>query len=246
MLAFIDESGIPHPNDPNEYCVVVAVCYDEQHSRAVSRRIYAMKRDVLRADQAELKGQKLLKGKSYRESPVKRVFAENFFAALRNLPITVFAAIMQGPFDAPTQDAPELLGYRFRILLERIDLLAAERGEFANLLFDGRGTRFGQLSNLFSNYLFRSNQGRARTRITDSPAFVDSAYSTGIQIADMCAYVVRSYHEKRLFGDSPLPNDEYSHAIVRWHQTIRQLTRNFISDTGELRPGLYQLPRGVR
>lgn len=63
MLAFIDESGIPHPNDKSERPVVVAACFDEQDSRTISQRIYALKRDILQAENAELKGQKLLKEK---------------------------------------------------------------------------------------------------------------------------------------------------------------------------------------
>lgn len=246
MLAFIDESGFPHPNDKNDYPVVVAVCFDEQYSRAISRRIHAMKREVLQAERAELKGQRLLSERAYRNSPVKRVFAENFFAYLRNSHMTVFASIMQSPFDHTTQEENQLLGYRFRVLLERIDLLAAERGSFANLLFDGRGTRFGLMSSLFSDYLFRSNEGRARARIADSPAFVDSAYSTGIQIADMCAYALRTYHEQRLPVNTLRPNHEYAHAVVRWNQIIQQLTRNLFNSNGERRPGIYRLPRGVR
>lgn len=246
MLAFIDESGNPHTNDENEYSTVVAVCLDEQHSRAISRRIYAMKRGVLQSEEAELKGQKHLSERVYRGSPVKRVLAENFFTALRNSQVTVFAAIMRGPFTHDQPEARRMLGYRFRVLLERIDLLAAERESFANLLFDGRGTRFKQLSSHFSNYLFWSNEGRSRTRVADSPAFVESAYSTGIQIADMCAYALRVYYEKGLSPNQPRSNDEYAHAVIRWYQTTQQLTRDFTIGEGERRQGLYRLPRGVR
>ena len=246
MLVFIDESGNPHAHDENEYSVVVAMCLDERHSRAISRRIHAMKRDVLQAEGAEMKGQKHLSQRAFRSSPVKRVFAENFFTTLRNSQVTVFAAIMRGPFEHAPPTEGEMLGYRFRVLLERVNFLALERDAFANLLFDGRGTRFGRLSNLFSNYLHRSNEGRSRTRVTDSPAFVESAYSTGIQIADMCAYVLRTYYENGLFANQPRSNDEYSHAVIRWYRTIEQMTRNDTTSDGERRPGLYRLPRGVR
>ena len=246
MLAFIDESGIPHPNDKSARPVVVAVCFDEQDSRSISQRIFALKRDILQAESAELKGQRLLSEKAYRSSPVKRVFAERFFAVMSDSPVTVFAAIMRGPFAEATPEESERLGYRFRLLLERIHLLAAERDTYANLLFDGRGTRFGQLNALFSNYLFRSNAGQALNRIADSPAFVDSAYSTGIQIADLCAYALRVYYEKGLPTPPPRPNDEYSHAVIRWHHTIRQLTRDFTTNAGVTRYGLYRTPVSVR
>ena len=47
MLAFIDESGHPHENDPSTRPVVVAVCFEEEDSRYISGRIHAMKRDIL-------------------------------------------------------------------------------------------------------------------------------------------------------------------------------------------------------
>ena len=47
MLAFIDESGNPHPNDASSRPVIAAVCFDEKDSRAISRRTYAMKHDLL-------------------------------------------------------------------------------------------------------------------------------------------------------------------------------------------------------
>ena len=34
MLAFIDESGNPHPNDASSRPVIAAVCFDEKDSRA--------------------------------------------------------------------------------------------------------------------------------------------------------------------------------------------------------------------
>ena len=245
MLAFIDESGLPNPNDGSSRPVVAAVCYDESESRAISRRIFAMKRRILQAEQAELKGSNLLKAKAYRTSRAKRIFAEEFFSVLGTLPVTVFATIMHSPFHQPLKEEANL-GNRFRFLLQRIALLAAERGEFANILFDGRGTRFGQTSRRFSNYLYRSNEGKASVHIADAPTFVDSSSSAGIQIADMCAYTIRVYQENRLFAESPAANDEYLHAVRRWYRVIEGRTADLATLDGESRPGFYFLRQGER
>ncbi len=227
MLAFIDESGKPNPNDANSRPVVVAVCFDESVSRDITRRIYAIKRNLLDSQQteAELKGTKLLKEKTYTRSRASRLFAEDFFAALSTWEVTIFATIMRAPFAARQKDG--LLETRFRYLLQRIDLLAAECGTHANVMFDGRGDEFRDLSRRFSGYLFRSNEGRRRLNITDSPAFVDSATSAGIQIADMCAYVISKYQEKQLFSLPPSQDDCYQRAVRSWYRYIESRTRDF-------------------
>ena len=245
MLAFIDESGLPNPNDGSTRPVVAAVCYDETDSRAISRRLFAMKRHLLHAEQAELKGSRLLKEKAYRTSATKRIFAEEFFSVLGELPVTVFASILRGPFPL-SLNTENKLGIRFRFLLERIESLAEDRAAIANVLFDGRGTRFGQASKRFSGYLFRSNQGQASVHIVDAPAFVDSASSIGIQIADLCSYVIRVYQENRLYENPPTAGNEYLHAMRRWYRTIQSLTRDFPVVNGEIRYGLHRLPAGVR
>ena len=247
MLAFIDESGVPHPNDVSTRPVVAAVCFDEGDSRVISRRLYAMKRDLLgsaRAD-VELKGKKLLKEKTYLNSSASRMFAEDFFAALSDWGVTAFATIMQAPF-SPQPEPSGLLESRFRYLLQRIDLFAADRNAYASILFDGRGSQFRDLSRRFSGYLFRSYRGQACAHITDTPAFVDSVTSAGIQMADMCAYAIRVYQEHRLFANPPSSDDEYQRAVRSWYRYIERLTLDLPDGDGEIRYGLYRMRVGVR
>ena len=247
MLAFIDESGQPNHGDASTRPVVAVVCFDESQSRLITRQLYDLKRTCLDPQQteAELKGKKLLKAETYRKSRASRIFVEEFFAVLQSWNLTVFATIMEAPFHrAP--DRSGLLPRRFRYLLQRMELLAAERETYANVLFDGRGSQFKTLSRLFANFLYRSNEGQASVHIADAPAFVDSATSAGIQIADMCAYVIRVYQEQHLFEAPPPSGDEYLHAIRRWYRTIQGLSRDFPTGGGTVRYGLQRLPRGVR
>ena len=166
--------------------------------------------------------------------------------ALAGWEVTVLATVMQSPFAATPPQSSGVLETRFRYPLQRIDALAAERDAYASVLFDGRGSQFRDLSRRFSGYLFHSNEGKAGAHIADTPAFVDSATSAGIQIADMCAYVVRVDHEKQL-SRGPLPSgDEYLRAIRRWYRLIGQLTVNFTISNGQPLRGIYRLPPGVR
>ena len=144
----------------------------------------------------------------------------------------------------PPPTGASRLENRFRFLLQRIDLLAAENNTLANIVFDGLGNRFHELGWSFSNYLFRSNEGQASVHIADTPLFVDSKSAVGIQIADMCAYTIRVYQENRLFMVPPA--DDYQRDVSRWYRAIQGLSRDLPTGNGQVRYGLYFLSPGVR
>ena len=244
MLAFIDESGYPHPNDPSNRPVVIAVCIDEENLRLVSGRVHALKRDLLKRERMELKGVNLLNRRTFRRKPDYVSFLEEFFGnLLNNLPITVFGVIMQAPFEDPLED-DGFLPDRFRYLVQRIQLLAEEKDKMAVIMFDGSANLYGGIGWQFNSFLYRSEEGRACDRITDAPSFVDSQTSAGIQIADMVASVVRQYQEAELFRTPPPAGDAYLYAIRRWYGIIEQRTRDLVSHDGFDRPGLYRLGTG--
>ena len=244
MLAFIDESGHPRPNDPTSRPVVVAVCFEEKDARSISGQVHAMKRDVLKRERVELKASSIISKNTYGRIAEARAFAEDFFAGLRNLPVTIFGVVMESPF--PPQQQGDFLENRFRFLLQRIELLAEEHDTMATVLFDGDTGVFKRLSAQFSGYLYRSTEGSAHTRIADTPAFVDSASSIGIQIADMCAYVMRVYHEQGLSRRQPPQGNEYLIAIRRWYRIMQELSRDLATAANEPRRGIYFMPQGDR
>ena len=247
MLAFIDESGHPHPTDQNSRPVVAAVCFDESLARTISRRVYAMKQATLglTGAQNELKGRVLLSRSNYRRRPEARALGDELFTEFRNLPVTVFAMVMEAPF-GPWQSDDNRLENRFRFLLQRIELLASEQNTMANVMFDGHSSQLSGLSERFSGYLFRSAEGIAHRHIADTPSFVDSASSVGIQMADLCAYVVRVYQQNGLFRESPGQEDEYLFSIRRWYRVIEERTRDFVTESGELRQGFCFMEQGDR
>ena len=242
MLAFIDESGHPHPNDSHKRPVVVAICIEAEHSRLVSGRIHALKRDMLNRERLELKGTNLLNRTTYRRKPDYANCAEEFFNTLTELPITVFAVVMEAPFTLRESDSDRLPN-RFRYLVQRVQLLAEEKHKMATILFDGTPELYQDVGWKFNSFLYRSEEGRACDRITDAPAFVDSVTSAGIQIADMVAYVVRKYQEE-VFDASPPIGDLYLYAIRRWYRMIMQKTVDLTTDDGEERRGVYFMPVG--
>ena len=245
MLAFIDESGHPHPNDPNQRPVVVAVCMEERQGRLVAGRLHGLKRDFLGRERTELKGNKFINRRTFRRKPDYVSFLEEFFNTLLNLPLTVFAVIMQAPFEHRPSTEDSYLPNRFRFLIQRIELLAEEQDKMATIMFDGSAGLYGGLGWQFNGFLYRSEEGRACTHITDAPSFVDSQTSAGIQIADMMASVIRQYEEAGLYRQAPSVGDTYLLTIRRWYNLIERKTRDDLSTIdGYNRPGFYRLQAG--
>lgn len=244
MLIFIDESGHPHPNDAATRPVVTAVCISDRDSRMISGRIHALKRDILGFERMELKGRNLINRPTFRRKPEYNQFLEEFFSAVLNLPITIFAVIMENPFYVSAAEVDRLPN-RYRYLVQRIELLAEQRDEMATIMFDGQPNLFGGVGWQFNGFLYRSDEGRACTHITDAPSFVDSKTSTGIQIADLAASVIRIYHEADLHRSAPPPGDHFLFAIRRWHRIIEEKTQsNLVSHEGYSRPGFFRIAIG--
>ena len=239
MLAFIDESGHPHPNDPATRPVVAAVCFSERESRRIGGRIHGLKRDVLGRERIEIKGRNIINRRTFRRKPDYAAFVEEFFSAVLNLPLVVFGVVMERPSAVQAPDS-NFLPTQFRYLVQRIELLAESQDEMATILFDGSAGQLGGLSFKFDSFLYRSEEGRASTHVTDTPFFGDSKASSGIQIADMVASVLRQYEEAEIYRRPP--SDPYLLAIRRYYRIIEEKTLDQTSHDGYQRPGIYRMP----
>ena len=119
---------------------------------------------------------------------------ESVFDQLRNLPLTIFAVTM----DQPTQVIPRQtihLPSQYRYILQRVNTLVLDEPAMAVVLVDGDGSQYGGLSRKFEQYLNRHYEGQSMTKVVDTPYFVDSQFTTGVQLADLIAGVIR--HTKR-------------------------------------------------
>ncbi len=78
-------------------------------------------------------------------------------------------------------------------------------------------------------------------KVVDTPYFVDSRFTTGIQLADLVAGVIRQYEEAELFGKPP--SDAYQSAIVRYYGIIAAKTGDMLDPTGRFSwHGLHRMP----
>lgn len=243
MLSFIDESGHPNPGDPNRRPVLAAVCYPEQESRNISRQIFAIKRSLLGPERTglELKARSLLNRRTFERKRELHELVESVFDQIRNFPITTFAVIMERPETEIPKDST-YLPRQYRYILQRVNALLYGRPDMAVVLVDGNGSQEGGLSGKLERYLNRSHEGQSMTNVVDTPYFVDSRLTTGIQLADLVAGVVRQYQEAELFRNRH-PSDYYLRAISRYYSIIESKTQELTDpNTGFTLHGLHLMP----
>ncbi len=241
MFVYIDESGHPHPNDPHPRPVDLAVCLKREDVRQITGALHRFSEDFraslpsttrLRSDEREGKATAFLSRKQW-SGPAKRVYADSVMDLIRNLDVTIFAMVMERP-DRPIYRGADYLQPQHRWILERVDALIErkEPGRLATLVFDGRERSENiRLDKCFSNFLFRSAEGRALARIVPGVLFVDSEITPGIKLADFCAYILRVYYEHGLDRQDPRGNP-YLTTIKRYAEIIRQKTFDWEDEDG--------------
>ena len=246
LFAFIDESGHPHPNDSNTRPVLACVCIRADRLRSLNTELFLLKRDLLGKGQfsVEAKANQLLTRGTLRKCPDEREFVESFFDLVRNFPLVVFAIVMERPTSEPPTDR-NFLPMPFRYILQRINRFTEldPDTDLASVMFDGNGSQFNQISERFSNWLFRSRSGRSLTHLAESPFFVDSRFTPGIQVADMVAGVIRIYQENQLNQGVP-SGDSFLSAISRYYDVVRQKSIDLPAptDSAESLYGIYFMP----
>ena len=92
--------------------------------------------------------------------------------------MVAFAIVMEKPLSEPPKDL-NFLRKQFRFILQRVNALAELKSDdgLAAVMFNGNGSQFSNLAERFSNWIFRSESGRALDRLAESPFFVDSKFT---------------------------------------------------------------------
>jgi len=202
MLIFIDESGQPRPNDPSPFSVLSAIALKAEHSRNFSREIFNLKKIFKGIDDAyvwEIKGRKLL-GPKY-ISPRKREFTEEIFALCRECKVKTFASIMERPKDHLLDlELDPHIHELYKYLMRRINKYVLEeyQDRRAIFLFDAQDDKSNErLAKRFTNFLFKSKKGWEYLNILDTPFFVNSKMTPGIQVADLFAYIINKRFQRK-------------------------------------------------
>ena len=198
MLVFIDESEWPKPSAPSGYTVWAAVALQPQLSKSFSREIFNLERKFWRINEPhefEIKGRMLLSSRAL-TSPKKVEFVEEVVSLCKHYQLLTFAVGMQ------QLEEPMLAGFSseesriFRVyhyLLERVEAMMQESylDDMAMVLLDSADKETNKRRAIaFGNFLYGHEAGKSIQKIVETPFFVSSSLTPGIQIADLFAYAV--------------------------------------------------------
>lgn len=259
MLVFIDESGLPLPFDSCTRPTLCAVCIPKETHRTVTGVIFNIKKRVygVPSDPSqliEIKANKLLVRRVFREaeagiaSAIKKVdllnaiidACESIFSFIR-----VYAVVMHRPPAVPTYP-PQHLEKENIALLQRVDSLMGQRyvnsNRMASIIFDEKDIN-GDMKRAyaFSQYMFTSPRGRSCSEtILDTPLFVASEHSPGIQLADLLAGAIRIYYESRIEQQTSL--GAFETAVSKLHAYAKSKTDDFSDGNGNTNFGFYEMP----
>jgi hypothetical protein len=243
VLAFIDESGFPHPNDETLNPVLAAVCIPKDEVRSLMQKMYNIKMDIFGRHDVELKAVNVIKSKSLTRNTNNKIFADRVMNEVINntLNLKIFAIVMDKPQE-PIEVEEGTFPNHYRFLLQRINGYSHIKRRKCVVCFDSQDEGNDMIiSHKMKNYLFRSGEGNDCDSIVESAFFVSSKVEEGIQLADLCAGVIRKYHELCLSGS---PMDAFSTWISELYSKVQVRTCSVPSPNGEQQlHGIYKMPQ---
>ena len=196
MLIFVDESEWPHPKAPDGYTVWGAVAMHPSKSKSFVREIFNLERKFWKVSepyQFEIKGRLLLNARAV-TSPKKCEFCEEVVSLCKLSGIKAFAVGLRNTSGVMFEGLTEPIVYKaYSLLLERIEAMMSEEfdSEVAMIVLDSADeTTDTKRALAFGNYIYGSEMGRTAVHVVETPFFVSSKATIGIQIADLFAYAL--------------------------------------------------------
>jgi hypothetical protein len=181
----------------------------------------------------ELKGAYLAAEKVYEEIPKVRELVDSVIDLHANIH-AVFALIMQKPICIP-KPQPGHLAVQYRNLLEAIqrhmEVTRDNEKDLAVVIFDEYDRQTdANIVHAIGRFIFQSyepilNKQNRTLRIVETPLFVNSALSSGLQLADLFAYIGRQYFTNDLVK-SRRPASLYLAWLKRHWEEIRKKSPN--------------------
>lgn len=203
MLVFVDESEWPRPKDPNGFTVWGAIAIHPSRSREFFREVYQLERKfwkVLEPYEFEIKG-RLLLSRTGVTSPKKREFCEELISLCKLNGVRAFAAGLRNFDTTDLEDLTEPTVYRaYSRLLERVNAMMVDEhpDDMAIVALDSQDEKTDTMrARAFGNFLYGNELGRRLSHIVETPFFVSSKATLGIQLADLVAYALAQQNQGR-------------------------------------------------
>lgn len=242
MLAYIDDSGKLHYKDSNERSSWAAVCIPRDEVRLVNQKMFAIKMDIFGDPDRELKAKNQLVRKSLSRNTHNKLFVDRVVKEViqKTNGLAVFAVVMERP-DSELEFPDDSLPSYHKYLLQRINSYASRHRVKAIVAYDQQDQQKDLLlSNQVKGFLFKSNEGKMSDSVVESAFFVNSVVEEGIQLADLCAGIIRLHHELTMPGKI---QDDFSNWINELYEIVSSTTRTTQDPFGNDLFGIYRVPK---
>ncbi len=202
MLFFIDESWQLSADKKHKAGVLCAIPIDSQNFNDFSVQLFNLKKKHLgfEGGNLEIKGHKLLQRyyfkleKKFQDKSVQLNLARDILSLCEKSGLKAFATVTFPKEELDLACAnPNQLERPFFFLFERINQFMRENHTdmIAKLVFDDRDVKTNnRISASVSNFLHKSHVGKSFDRILKVPLFAISKENAGIQMADICGYII--------------------------------------------------------
>ncbi|MBU0518678.1 DUF3800 domain-containing protein [bacterium] len=248
VLVFIDESRWKQPGKDEYYATVAGVAIEEVKLPDFCRKIMKLKGKFFKRpgiSEFPLRGRLLLNNRAL-ESYRKQEFLGELFSLCRLEGMVTFGTTRRCSVISPPEELEDYLKehqqgaisdsdkYSAKVisllhayLFERINSYVLEYypGQQAKLVFKSVDpTRDSTLSSSIMNFIYHTTYGGGFDGILGNPFFATLPQTSGLQLADLFAYIINQYHggrpEMRSFY-SELESMQFSSAIEKDDFSIR-------------------------
>lgn len=232
MLAFIDVSGDPFTApDKAPWICIHCVCIRERSLDDINRTVFKLKRDILGNELIEIKSTDLINRSTLSHPDLNKFrFLDGLVECCVDHCDCSHASIVFKNTGENRRSDEQHLPVHYRDILWRIESICRRtHEESAIVIIDNNKRKLDRaLAFAFNNYLYRSQGAGELNRILAVPIFADSETTTGLQLADISAGIVRQYYANGLHAKERSEEDTpYFKNLRKYFEIIKNRTSSY-------------------
>lgn len=240
---YIDESGTPESADKSSrFFVVCATVFHNSHWPELYNKIERLEEHffpkTFKRHESEIKGVDLISRKKI-ESRLRRNFIHQIINIHGSFNLPIFVVVIDK--DKAKKSCQYNWLYPLCIQYLQISIhsfLEDQGGDHRGILILDEISPERSLihSKEHLSYRFGNIKGKQYDRIVETPFFVNSLYSPGIQIADLFAAIIRRQEEMMAKGEFCKFTDQFYKRVKSRVYETKKVTENGFKITGYLKP----------
>ncbi len=244
MLAFIDVSGDPYGNPIKSPWIAIHItCIRKRSIYDITASLHRHKRDILANEYIEMKSTDLINKSTLTHPQLdKSQFLQKTVEQCINHSDCKHASVIFKNSGNNIKTKDNRLPKHYVDALWRVESIAREWGVIDTVVvIDNNARKIDRsLAIAFNNYIYRNNGGNQLTSVLPVPIFADSETTAGLQLADICAGIMRNYYLHS--SDNALVDSIFYEKLKEYHEIIKARSVNRRIGTFNVR-GIY-VPTG--